>query len=79
MAVDLMPLIDTDEVEQILCDRYTEEDEQETLQMLLSRMTDGTIKSFIYDTFDTWAFENYWEVVESAVMDWADYTASKKE
>lgn len=71
MAKTLFPLLETDEVEQILRDMYTDEDEQETLERLLGCIEDGTISSYIYDTFDTWAFENYWDVVNSAVMDWA--------
>ena len=72
MTKTLVALLDTDEVEQILRDMYTDEDEQETLERLLGCIEDGTIESYIRDTFETWAFENYWNVVDSAVMDWAN-------
>lgn len=72
MAKTLMPLIDTEEVENIIKTYYEcDEDCDAKVELLMGCVEDGTIKGFLYDTFDTWAFENYWEVVEQAVMDWA--------
>ena len=78
MAKDLMPLIDTEEVEHILHTYYEcDEDCDAKVDLLMKCVEDGTIKDFLYETFDTWAFQNYWEVVEDAVMDWSKDVLSK--
>ena len=82
MANVIMPLLDTDEVRQILeiaFDVYDEDGEPAKLDLCMSMVNDGSIKSFIYDTFDTWAFENYWDIVEQAVRDWAYDVVSKSD
>ena len=69
----IIPLIESDEVKHIVTTHFEcDEDCDAKVELLMSRLDDGTIKQFIYDTFDTWAFSNFWDVVESAVTDWAD-------
>ncbi len=67
-----IPIIDQDEVETIVKARYEcDEDAEAIIALLTSCINDGTINDFLYDTLDTWAWENYWEVVQDAVLDWA--------
>ena len=73
MAEVIMPLLDTDEVQNILHTYFEGDDDYDAImELLMGSVGDGTIKDFVYDTFDTWAFENYWECVEVAVTDWAN-------
>lgn len=80
MAKDLVALIDTEEVEHIF-DFYFEDDEdkEEKVTYLMDRVEDGTINHYIGETFDSWFWQQYWEQVEAAVMDWADYALNDKE
>lgn len=80
MAKTLVSLIDTEEVENILNFYYEcDDDKDEKIKLLMERVEDGTINGFIHDTFDTWVWEQYWDAVEDAVMDWANDTLDKAE
>jgi len=73
MAHVIMPLLETDEVENILKCRYEgDENCDAIMKLLMARAEDGSMLDFLYETFDTWSFENYWSEVEQAVFDWAD-------
>ena len=68
-----IPIIERDEVEHIIsCHYECEEDAEAIIALLTSCINDGTILDFLYDTLDTWAWENFWSVVESAVIDWSN-------
>ena len=80
MAKTLISLIDTDEVKNILAVYFgCDDDKDEKMKLLTKCIEDGTIDGFIYDTFDTWVWEEYWHAVEDSVIEWANDTLDKAE
>ena len=78
MAKSLISLLDTEEVEQIVSTYYEcDENHDAIVELLMKCVDDGTLDSFIYDTFETWAWENYWEIVQDAVTEWAKDVVSR--
>jgi len=73
MAKAIMHLIDTDEVRVILRFYFADDEDRDAkVELLMGCVEDGSIEDYIYDTFGTRDFDNYWQCVEDAVTDWAD-------
>ena len=76
MAKTLVSLLDTEEVEQIVSTYYEDDENHDAIVELLMSQVDG-VTDFVYDTFEGWTWERYWEEVEDAVTEWAKDVVSR--